>query len=280
MIKIVTDSTCDLPIEVTKKLDIQVVPLTIQANGQTFLDGVDLDPTEFIDLLEVSTEIPKSSQPSVGSFLEVYDQLEKKHPGVQILSIHMTEKMSGTVRSAELAAAETKANVTVLDSTFISGALAFQVEQAAEMAADGMQMGPILTKLQDIRDQSELYIMVDTLEYLQKGGRIGKGKALIGSLLKVKPLAAIVNGEYSPIKNMRTYKQVIEYLTTQFSEASVGKTIKKVSISHIEADELAARLVNALKAIAPDVPYFVTTTSPIISTHTGPGAIALMYYTE
>ncbi|MFK3936714.1 DegV family protein [Alkalihalobacillus sp. NPDC078783] len=280
MIKIVTDSTCDLPADLIKKLDIQVVPLTIQANGQTFLDGVDLDPTEFIDLLEVSTEIPKSSQPSVGTFLTVYDQLEEKYPGVQILSIHMTEKLSGTVHSAELAASDSKADVTVLDSSFISGALAFQVEQAAEMASNGIQMGPILTKLQDIRDQSHLFIMVDTLEYLQKGGRIGKGKALIGSLLKVKPLAAIVDGEYSPIKNMRTYKQVIDYLTNQFSEAALGKVVKKVTITHIEAEDLSTRLVNALKAIAPNVPYFVTTTSPIISTHTGPGAIALMYYTE
>ncbi|WYP24806.1 DegV family protein [Alkalihalobacillus sp. FSL W8-0930] len=280
MIKIVTDSTCDLPADLIKKLDIQVVPLTIQANGQTFLDGIDLDPTEFIDLLEVSTEIPKSSQPSVGTFLTVYDQLEDKYPGVQILSIHMTEKLSGTVHSAELAASDSKADVTVLDSSFISGALAFQVEQAAEMASNGIQMGPILTKLQDIRDQSHLFIMVDTLEYLQKGGRIGKGKALIGSLLKVKPLAAIVDGEYTPIKNMRTYKQVIDYLTNQFSEAALGKVVKKVTITHIEAEDLSTRLVNALKAIAPNVPYFVTTTSPIISTHTGPGAIALMYYTE
>lgn len=280
MIKIVTDSTCDLPTDIIKKLDIQVVPLTIQANGQTFLDGIDLDPSEFIDLLEISKEIPKSSQPSVGSFLTVYDQLEETYPGVQILSIHMSENLSGTIRSAELAADQTNANVTVFDSHFISGALAFQVEEAANMASNGVSMGPILTRIQDIRDQSQLFIMVDTLEYLQKGGRIGKGKALIGSLLKVKPLATVVKGEYLPIKNMRTYKQVIEYLTTQFKEAAVGKVVKKVSITHIEAEELAARLVNALKAIAPHTSYTVTTTSPIISTHTGPGAIALMYYTE
>ena len=280
MIKIVTDSTCDLPKEILKKLDIYVVPLTIQANGESYLDGVDLSPKEFVDLLAISNDLPKSSQPSVGSFLDVYDQIESDYPGVEILSIHMTEKMSGTYRSAELAAEQSKANVMVIDSAFISGALAFQVEEAAQMAIEEKPMGAILTQLQNVRDQSHLYIMVDTLEYLVKGGRIGKGKALLGSLLKVKPLASLDNGEYTPIKNMRTHKQVIDYLTEGFAHATKGKVIKKVSISHIEAEGLANRLLDSLKAIAGNFPYAINITSPIISTHTGPGAIALMYYTD
>ncbi|MDQ0206166.1 DegV family protein with EDD domain [Alkalicoccobacillus murimartini] len=280
MIKIVTDSTCDLPEEMLKKLDIHVVPLTIQANGESYLDGVDLSPEEFVDLLAISNDVPKSSQPSVGSFQELYDQLKGEDPEVEILSIHMTAKMSGTFRSAELAASQSDANVLVIDSEFISGALAFQVEEAAQMAKDGATMGAILTRMQEVRDQSHLFIMVDTLDYLVKGGRIGKGKALLGSLLKVKPLASLDNGEYTPIKNMRTHKQVIEYLTDGFAKATKGKSVKKVSISHIEAEGLAHRLLDSLKSIAGNFPHAINITSPIISTHTGPGAIALMYYTD
>ncbi|TSB45102.1 DegV family protein [Alkalicoccobacillus porphyridii] len=280
MIKIVTDSTCDLTRERVKELDIQVVPLSIQANGETYLDGVDLSPEEFVDLLAISSELPRSSQPSVGSFQQVYEQLEAQHPGVQILSIHMTSKMSGTFQSAELAASNSQADVMVVDSEYISGALAFQVEEAANMAKAGKPMGAIITRLQEIRDQSHLYIMLDTLEYLAKGGRIGKGKALIGSLLKVKPLAFLEEGQLSPIKNMRTHKQVIEYLVDGFTKAAQGKTIKKVSISHIEAEGLATRLFESLKKAVGDFPCVINVTSPIISTHTGPGAIALMYHIE
>jgi len=280
MIKIVTDSTCDLTKEMIQKLDIQVVPLSIQANGETYLDGVDLSPEEFVDLLSISNELPKSSQPSVGSFQEVYEQLEKENPGVQILSIHMTSKMSGTYQSAELAASASKADVMVLDSEYISGALAFQVEEAANMAKEGKPMGAIVTRLQEIKENSRLYLMLDTLEYLAKGGRIGKGKALLGSLLKVKPLAFLEEGQLSPVKNMRTHKQVIDYLVDGFTKATKGKTIKKVSISHIEAEGLATRLLDSLKKAAGDFPCAINITSPIISTHTGPGAIALMYYME
>ncbi|KHF27688.1 DegV domain-containing protein [Anoxybacillus sp. BCO1] len=174
-IKIVTDSTVDLTKETIEAWDIRVVPLSISIDGQTYVDGIDFTPQQFIEKMKQADELPKSSQPSAGQFLQVYDELGEA--GYDVISIHMTGGMSGTVRSAESAAAMTKTNVTVIDSRFISLALGFQVLEAAKMAAEGKTVEEIVSRLDTIRENTHLFVVVDTLENLVKGGRIGRGKA-------------------------------------------------------------------------------------------------------
>lgn len=277
-IKVVTDSTLDISQDMAKHLGIIVVPLSVTINGETYLDRVDIEPDEFIQKMTKSSELPKSSQPAVGSFLEVYDQLGKE--GYEVLSIHMTGKMSGTVRSAESAAQMTETKVTVIDSMFISKALAFQVKEAAKMANQGIGMEEILHRLETIRENSKLYIMVDTLENLVKGGRIGKGKALIGSLLNIKPIASLEGAEYTPVTKVRSHSQVVKFMAKQFLEDVEGKTIKAVGIAHAEAFELATRIKDSIYELTGFQDVEIDYTSPIVSTHTGPGAFALMYYYE
>lgn len=277
-IKVVTDSTLDISQDMAKHLGIIVVPLSVTINGETYLDRVDIEPDEFIQKMTKSSELPKSSQPAVGSFLEVYDQLGKE--GYEVLSIHMTGKMSGTVRSAESAAQMTETKVTVIDSMFISKALAFQVKEAAKMANQGMGIEEILHRLETIRENSKLYIMVDTLENLVKGGRIGKGKALIGSLLNIKPIASLEGAEYTPVTKVRSHSQVVKFMAKQFLEDVEGKTIKAVGIAHAEAFELATRIKDSIYELTGFQDVEIDYTSPIVSTHTGPGAFALMYYYE
>lgn len=277
-IKVVTDSTLDISQDMAKHLGIIVVPLSVTINGETYLDRVDIEPDEFIQKMTKSSELPKSSQPAVGSFLEVYDQLGKE--GYEVLSIHMTGKMSGTVRSAESAAQMTETKVTVIDSMFISKALAFQVKEAAKMANQGRGMEEILHRLETIRENSKLYIMVDTLENLVKGGRIGKGKALIGSLLNIKPIASLEGAEYTPVTKVRSHSQVVKFMVKQFLEDVEGKTIKAVGIAHAEAFELATRIKDSIYELTGFQDVEIDYTSPIVSTHTGPGAFALMYYYE
>ncbi|MEO2076501.1 MAG: DegV family protein [Bacillus sp. (in: firmicutes)] len=277
-IKVVTDSTLDISQDMAKHLGIIVVPLSVTINGETYLDRVDIEPDEFIQKMTKSSELPKSSQPAVGSFLEVYDQLGKE--GYEVLSIHMTGKMSGTVRSAESAAQMTETKVTVIDSMFISKALAFQVKEAAKMANQGIGMEEILHRLETIRENSKLYIMVDTLENLVKGGRIGKGKALIGSLLNIKPIASLEVAEYTPVTKVRSHSQVVKFMAKQFLEDVEGKTIKAVGIAHAEAFELATRIKDSIYELTGFQDVEIDYTSPIVSTHTGPGAFALMYYYE
>jgi DegV family protein with EDD domain len=277
-IMIVTDSTMDMTIEQAEELGVVVVPLSVTINGETYLDRVEIQPAEFMETMKGLEELPKSSQPSVGTFLEVYDRLGGE--GYEVLSIHMTGKMSGTVRSAESAAQMTKTNVTVVDSEFISIALQFQVREAAQMAKQGKSLEEILHRLNSVRQNSKLYIMIDTLENMVKGGRIGKGKAFIGSLLNIKPIASLEGAEYNPVAKVRSHSQVVKWLTKQFVEDVKGKTIKSVGIVHAEAFELATKLKDSIIELTGYTDISVDHTGPTISTHTGPGTIAIMYYYE
>ncbi|MFD2680582.1 DegV family protein [Bacillus seohaeanensis] len=277
-VKIVTDSTVDLSEEVLNEYGITVVPLSISIDGETFLDRVDLSPKSFLEKMKVSNQLPKSSQPSAGTFLEVYDELGQD--GAQVVSIHMTGSMSGTVRSAESAAEMSSADVTVVDSRYISKGLAFQVIEAAKFAKEGKGLEDIVSRLDEIRQATKLFVVVDTLDNLVKGGRIGKGKALIGSLLNIKPIASLANGEYTPVSKARNHSQVVKYLTAQFIEDVKGKTIRGVGLVHADGHELASKLKKRIIELTGYSDIDIQVTTPIISTHTGIGAIGFMYYAE
>lgn len=276
-IHIVTDSTADFTKELIKKYNIHVVPLTIQIDGEQYIDGVNIQPPEFLEKMAVSKELPKSSQPAVGVFKELYDQLGQN--GDQVISIHMTGGMSGTLKSAQAAAEMTDSDVTVIDSMFITFALSFQVEAAAIMAANGESKEAILKKIEEIRINSNLFVVLDTLDNMVKGGRIGKGKAMIGSLLSIKPIASLEGGVYNPVAKVRSYKQVVNYLFDRYIEDTNGKVVKAVGISHANALNMANPLIKLIEQTGfKDIK--VSITSPVISTHTGPGAIGFMYMTE
>lgn len=277
-VKIVTDSTVDLTTEIVHSLNIEVVPLSISLNGETYLDRVDISPSEFMQKMKESKELPKSSQPSAGSFLEIYERFGNE--GYEIISIHMTSGMSGTVQSAESAASMSSAKVTVIDSRFISKALSFQVVEAAKMAIEGKGIKEIIEKLNEIREHTRLYVVVDTLDNLVKGGRIGKGKALMGSLLNIKPIASLEGGVYTPVSKARSHTQVVKFLAKEFAEDVKGKSIKAVGIVHADGYDLALKVKNSIKDLTSFDKITIEETTPIISTHTGPGAIGFMYYFE
>ncbi|RNF40442.1 DegV family protein [Planococcus salinus] len=276
-IHVVTDSTADLKQETIEKYNLHVVPLSIQIGGKTYLDRVDLEPESFLELMEKSEELPKSSQPSPGVFKELYDKLGKD--GDQVLSIHMTGGMSGTVESARAAAELTETDVTVIDSRYISHALTFQVVEAAEMAKQGKPLQEIVDRVEQIRKNTKLYVVVDTLDNLVKGGRIGKGRALVGSFLKIKPIASLDDGGYTPVAKVRSHKQVVQYLIKDFEERTAGKVVKGIGIAHANGLSMAEPLreMIAEKGFA-DIKFDYTT--PVISTHTGIGAIGFMFYAE
>ncbi|GKV68728.1 hypothetical protein NCCP2716_12260 [Sporosarcina sp. NCCP-2716] len=276
-IKIVTDSTSDLTEEEIAEYGIRVVPLSIHIDGNIYLDKVDIGPEEFIGKMEAAGELPKSSQPSAGVLAQVYDELGAD--GSEVLSIHMTGGMSGTVKSAEAAAEMTTTQVTVVDSRYISHALAFQVIEAAKMAQLGKTMQEIVQHLNEVRKKTMLYVVVDKLDNLVKGGRIGKGKAIIGSLLNIKPIASLQDGVYTPVGKARSHKQVAMQLFASFKEDTAGKLVKGVGISHANGLAMAEPLKRLIEDSGiTDIRFSFT--SPVISTHTGNGAIGFMYYTE
>ncbi|WP_338749491.1 DegV family protein [Bacillus sp. FJAT-52991] len=277
-IKIVTDSSADIRQSDLEAYGITNVPLTILIDGESYLDGVEISPDEFLVKMQQAKELPKSSQPPVGRFLEVYDELGKD--GSEILSIHMTGKMSGTVRSAQQAAEMSQSNVTVVDSEYISKALSFQVIEAAKMAEEGRTMDEIVAKLAEIRSQTKLYIVVDTLENLIKGGRIGKATGFIGSLLNIKPICNLDTAEVTPVTKVRSHAQVIKFLSKQLAEELNGKELMRVGLAHADGYELTRKLRDKVIELTGFEDIDIDTTTPIISTHTGLGAMAIMYWAK
>ncbi|PEZ08074.1 fatty acid-binding protein DegV [Bacillus sp. AFS018417] len=277
-IKIVTDSTADLSPDVIEKYDIHVIPLSIFVNGQTYLDRIDLQPDEFIEEMEKAEELPKTSQPAVGSFVEMYDRLGED--GSQVLSIHLTNGLSGSVATANSAATMTDTKVTVVDSLLITHALGYQVIEAAKMAQEGRSLEDILKRIEEVRKNTRLFVVVDTLENLVKGGRIGKGKAMIGSLLNIKPIASVEDGVLNPITKVRSQGQVVKTLAKIFEEDIAGKTVKAVAIPHAKALPLAQKMKEAVERISGFTQSEIFFTTPVISTHTGVGAIGFTYFAE
>ena len=276
-IHIVTDSTCDLTKEEIGKLGIHIVPLTIQMGGHTYTDGVDIFPDEFLTKMKGLEELPKSSQPAPGRFVELYDELGKD--GSKIISIHMTGGMSGTVDSARQAAEITESDVTVVDSRYIAWGLAFQLREAAKKRDEGASVEEIVAHVNHVRQNTRLFVVLDTLENMVKGGRIGKGKAILGSILNLKPVAHLDIGEVTICAKPRSHKQVVKYLFEQFQKDTAGKKVLGVGLSHANAlDTMGNPLLDLVRETG-FTNIDIAFTSPIISTHTGPGAIGFMYYT-
>ncbi|MFD0670631.1 DegV family protein [Cohnella sp. GCM10027633] len=276
-IKIVTDSTTDLPAELIKKYDIEVIPLSVYVDGETYLDNVTITPLEFIDKMKGASELPKTSLPPVGAFVDLYDRLGAG--GNTIISIHMTSGLSGTYNAACLAAEMSDSRVEVVDSQMISQALGFQVIEAAKMARDGRSAEEILARLREVLTQTSLLVVVDTLDNLIKGGRIGKAAGWIGSLLSIKPIAMLDKGVYTPIARVRNMSQVIKTLIERFEQDIAGKTVRGIGISHADNLPLAQKLTEQIAKFT-SAPVTVRPATPVITTHTGPGAIGFMYYAD
>ena len=275
-VKIVTDSTVDMTPEEFEHYGITMVPLSIYIDGETFLDKVEIEQEEFLRRMNQSKELPKSSQPAVGTFLEVYNELGKD--GSEIISIHMTGGMSGTVRSAETAAGMADAKVTVFDSQYISKAMSFQVIEAAKMANEGKSAEEIMKRLETIRNQTRLIIVIETMDNLVKGGRIGKVSAFIGSILHIKPIAILDQGVLNPVSKARSQSQVVKFITKKFKEDTQGKQIKGVGFVHANGFEMADKARHAITEISGVQDIKLEATTAVVSTHTGEGAMAIMYY--
>ncbi|MEC0697895.1 DegV family protein [Bacillus haynesii] len=277
-IKIVTDSTADLSEELLREYHISVLPLSISIDGTVYRDRFDIQPDEFIEKMERVAELPKSSQPPLGAFIELYEELTAD--GSEVISIHLSSQLSGTYQTAVSASNMVDGNITVIDSMYISKGLGFQVVRAALLAEEGMTAEAIVKDLENLRDRTSLYVTIDHFDNLIKGGRIGRGKALIGSLLKVKPIARLEDGIYTPEKNVRSSSQLIRYLTGQFLSTVKGRTVQAIGIAHADALDLAHRLKDSLLEHIPGIDIDISYTTPIISVHTGKGAIGFTFYTD
>lgn len=276
--KIVTDSSAELGPDEIKQLAIHVLPLTVMIDDVVYVDGVTLQKEEFMEKMQQAKTLPKTSQPPIGQFVELYDELGKD--GSEVISIHMTENLSGTVNTARQAAQLSTTEVTVIDSDFTDRGLSFQVIEAARMALANADKEAILKRIDEVRANTKLYICVVTLENLVKGGRIGRLAGALSSFLNVKVMMEQVKGQLELRVRGRGMKPVNKWLVELQEKLKETPNIREVSFSYADDEEACEEIKNQFQAALPDVPMRVRLTSPIISTHAGKGAFAVMYYTD
>ena len=270
-IKIVTDSSVTIEPEVAKELDITIVPLSVMVDGVVYSDA-DLEEGEFLRLMQSSRNLPKTSQPPVGVFADVFERLAED--GAQIISIHMSHALSGTVEAARQGATLANADVTVVDSSFTDQAMKFQVTEAAKMAKEGASLEEILTKIEEVKEKTELYIGLSTLENLVKGGRIGRVSGLISSLLNIRVIMQMKYHQLEPIvkgRGAKTFKKWLDDLTVSLQ----NKQVAEIGISYSGSPELALEMKESLQPYVKK-PISVLETGSIIQTHTGENAWAVL----
>ncbi len=270
-IKIVTDSSVTIEPEVAKELDITIVPLSVMVDGVVYSDA-DLEEGEFLRLMQSSRNLPKTSQPPVGVFADVFEHLAED--GAQIISIHMSHALSGTVEAARQGATLANADVTVVDSSFTDQAMKFQVTEAAKLAKEGVSLEEILTKIEEVKEKTELYIGLSTLENLVKGGRIGRVSGLISSLLNIRVIMQMKDHQLEPIvkgRGAKTFKKWLDDLTVSLQ----NKQVAEIGISYAGSPELALEMKESLQPYVKK-PISVLETGSIIQTHTGENAWAVL----
>ncbi|KXT66782.1 DegV family protein [Streptococcus gallolyticus] len=271
-IKIVTDSSLTIEPELVEKYDITVIPLSVMIDGVVYSDSDLKEEGKFLNMMRNSKELPKTSQPPVGVFAEVYENLIK-NGAEHIVSIHITHTLSGTVEAARQGANLAGADVTVIDSTFTDQCQKFQVVQAAKLAQEGGSLEEVIAKVEEVRQKSELYIGVSTLENLVKGGRIGRVTGLISSLLNIKVVMEMVDCELNPIIKGRGLKTFNKWLDN-FIEYAKGKKVAEIGISYCGTADMANGFKEKLQVLG--APIAVLETGSIIQTHTGENAFAVM----
>jgi DegV family protein with EDD domain len=273
-VAIVTDSTADLPAQLVKSRGLTVVPLTLNFEGRSLLDGVEIRPSEFYRKLPNATTHPTTSQPSPARFAEAYTKLLENH--AEIVSIHISEKLSGTyasaVQGAEMADAK---RVRVVDSQLVSMSLGLLTLAASTIAAEGASAETIETRINEMRAQVHTYFSVATLEFLRRGGRIGSASALLGSVLQVKPVLCIRDGLVTPLERVRTLDRALNRIVELAREVDHGKGLC-VIVGHADAEADAERVAHELEPVAETL--MIQPLGPVVGAHAGPGVVGVGCY--
>ena len=274
MIKIVTDSTAYLPEEVVQRYGIQVIPLNVLFGERTYKEGLDLSYEQFYQMLAQAKNLPTTSQPAVGEFYELYSKLVQD--GSEVISIHISSKLSGTIDSALMACKELpEASISVVDSLSTAVGLELMVIAAAEAVAAGQSRAKVVAMLEQMVRETRLFFVVDTLEYLQKGGRIGGAAALVGTLLNVKPILHLKDGRIEPLSKVRTKRKAVKELLGLMVEEMGSEEPVRIAVGHAVALKEGQSLLEKAQSRLNCTVSYLAQIGPVIGTHTGPGALGL-----
>jgi DegV family protein with EDD domain len=271
-VAIVTDSTSDLTPAQQERHGITVVPLNVHFGQETFQDGIDISPDEFIERMARTDRLPTTSQPSVGTFERVFRQLASNHD--EICCVLLSSRLSGTVQSATLAAQAVagQARVEVVDSTNVAAALGMQAIRAADLADEGLDAASIAKTLVSEVGRYHTVFFVETLEHLRRGGRIGKAAQLLGDVMRLRPLLRIEGGQVVPWERTRTRTRATDALVEFARDIS---RIEQAAVIYNTTPADAEALASQVAGITGE-PVEAIKFGPVISTHVGPGVLGVV----
>ena len=276
---IVTDSTADLTEQEIQDFNIHVVPLNISIQEEHYLDGETITKEEFKNKMIASSELPMTAQPSIGRFVELYDELGKD--GSEIISVHLMNSISGTVNAASQAADITESTVTVVDSDFTSRSMGIIVREAAQAAKEGKSAEEVLAIIESTRKRTKLYLTVLNLDNLIKGGRISRVMGAFSNLLNIKLFLEVINGKIEIVQKGRGLKSLQKKYDEVFEEMKACPTgIQEIGIMHAGLNEFNQSQIDTLRELFPEAKLTIVMTSPIIMSHTGVDAMAVTYLTK
>jgi DegV family protein with EDD domain len=270
-IGVVTDSTADLEPTVQERLGLSVVPLIVNWDNQTFRDKIDLGPTEFYRRLRTSKTLPKTGAPSLAAFETSFREQLKQHDSV--VCINLASRLSGTYGVAQRAAESVdRERIRVIDSGSVSVGIAWLAEMAVTLGNQGLGLDEIVAQLEDARGRLRILALLETLTFLQRGGRIGRAAALAGTLLNVKPILSVREGEVAPVERVRTMNGALRRMV----ELVVGMgPIERLGVVHADSAANAAEVERQLQAHYPDLTIDRGELGPVVGTHGGPGVIGV-----
>jgi DegV family protein with EDD domain len=272
-VAVVTDSTADLPVDLVEQLGIRVVPLSVSFGTETFISGITIDPATFYDRLSRARELPTTSQPAPAWFEEAY--ADCVDDGVaSVVSVHCSGALSGTVDLARDRARRIDLPIEVVDSRLVGGSLGLVVLAGHRVAARGGSQQDVLDAVDRARREVQTLVVVDTLDYLKRGGRLTGAQALVGRALQVKPLLHLTEGRVEVRERTRTWSKAIERLASVAEETAAGRTVDVV-VAHAVAPERAAEVWAALDGRVRIAERLETVMGPVVGTHVGPGAVGV-----
>jgi DegV family protein with EDD domain len=277
-VAVLTDSTAYIPDPILKQYNIFTIPLFVVWNGQSLRDGVDITPQEFYQRLATAKTMPTTSQPSAQDMKNAFQNLLDQ--GYDVLGIFISSKLSGTVQSAHQALEmmpQAASRIAVVDSLSTAMAMGFQVVQAARAAQQGASLTECQQAALTAQANSSVYFVVDTLEFLHRGGRIGGAQALLGTALNIKPLLELRAGRIEAVEKIRTKSKAIERMIELTAERVAGRTPVRLAAVHANAEAEAQALLEAAAAKMNPVETFFASVSPVIGVHTGPGVVGLAF---
>ena len=280
MIKIVTDTTCDLPPAMVEEYDITMVPINIQFGTENYHEGVDIDRELFYRKIEEMGIIPTTSQPSVGELAEVYRRLAREEGADIIISPHVTGKLSGTYQSARMATEEVADEVKVYpyDSLAGSAALGFMCVEASRMGRAGKSAEEIISRLEEIRSRVNVILVLETLEYSRKSGRVGGLRAALASLLNVKPVVYLEDGLLAVLENVRTRKRSLDRLLEIVEEKVGTEDPVNLGVIHARAPDVGQEMLSRAERRLNCQEAFVLDLCASLTVHFGPGTIGACFY--